>query len=287
MRGCSVVRVFLKEIRIEHTLFALPFAYVGAVFAARGVPSLWAVVWITLAVFGARTAAMAANRYFDRDIDARNPRTARRAVASGVLSPAVMVWAIALGFALLLLSAWMLNPLCVKLMPIAAIGVLVYPLCKRFTWLVHFVLGAVDGLAPLGAYIGITGTISWSALALFAAVTVWVAGFDVIYALMDLTVDRAQGINSLPVQFGEAAGRWLPIALHAIMVSFLAVAGFAAQAAWPYYAGVAAAALLTIYEDRLFRISENLFVLNERIFTGNMGFSIVFLAATIAGFVKR
>lgn len=283
----DTVKVFLKEIRIEHTLFAMPFAYAGAVFAARGIPSLWAVLWITLAVFGARTAAMAANRYFDRDIDAKNPRTARRAVASGMLSPAVMVWAIALGFAVLLLSAWMLNPLCVKLMPVAALGVLVYPLCKRFTWLVHFVLGAVDGLAPLGAYIGVTGTVSASAFLLFAAVTVWVAGFDIIYALMDIAVDRAEGINSLPARFGERSGRWLPIALHAVMVVLLAVAGVLAQVGWPYYIGVAAALALTVYEDRLFGLSENLFVLNERIFTSNMAFSIVFLAAALAGFLVR
>ncbi len=282
-----MIRVFLREIRIEHTLFALPFAYVGAVLAARGVPSAWALLWITLAVFGARTAAMAANRYFDRDIDARNPRTARRAVASGVLSPAVMVWAIVLGFALLLVSAWMLNPLCVKLMPIAALGVLVYPLCKRFTWLVHFVLGAVDGLAPLGAYIGITGTLSVSAVLVFAAVTVWVAGFDIAYALMDLPTDREQGIYSLPARFGEGAGRWLPIVLHGVMVLLLALAGILANAGWLYYAGVAAAIILTVYEDRLYGLAENVFVLNERIFISNMVFSIVFLAATLGGFVVR
>ena len=281
------MKVFLKEIRIEHTLFAMPFAYVGAVFAAHGLPSWQAVLWITLAVFGARTAAMAANRYFDRDIDARNPRTARRAVASGVLSPSVMIWAIVLGFALLLVAAWMLNPLCVKLMPIAALGVLLYPLCKRFTWLVHFVLGAVDGLAPLGAYIGITGSVSWAAMLLFFAVTVWVAGFDIIYALMDLPVDREQGISSLPARFGEASGRWLPIALHVVMVALLAAAGVSGGAGWPYYVGVLAALALTIYENQLFAASENLFVLNERIFISNMVFSLVFLVTTIAGFIVR
>ena len=149
--------VFLREIRVEHTLFALPFAYVGAILAARGIPSLAALIWITLAVLGARTAAMAANRFLDREIDARNPRTARRALASGTLAPATMLWASAAGLALLLISAWMLNPLCVKLMPIAALLVVIYPLCKRFTWTTHFVLGAVDGLAPLGAYVGVAG----------------------------------------------------------------------------------------------------------------------------------
>lgn len=281
------MRVFLREIRIEHTLFALPFAYVGAVLAARGIPSAWSLLWITLAVFGARTAAMAANRYFDRDLDARNPRTARRALASGKLAPAVMIWAIVLGFILLLISAWMLNPLCVKLMPIAALGVLVYPLCKRFTWLVHFVLGAVDGLAPLGAYIGITGTVSLSAILVFLAVTVWVAGFDIAYALMDLPTDREQGIHSLPARFGEGAGRWLPIALHGIMVVLLAAAGMLAHAGWLYYAGVVAAIALTIHEHRLYGLAENVFVLNERIFISNMIFSLVFLAATVGGFIVR
>jgi 4-hydroxybenzoate polyprenyltransferase len=280
-------RVFLKEIRIEHTLFALPFAYVGAVFAARGVPTLHALVWITLAVFGARTAAMAANRYFDRDIDARNPRTARRAVATGIISPAVMIWATLLGIALLLVAAWQLNPLCVKLLPLAALGVLVYPLCKRFTWLTHFVLGAVDALAPLGAYIGVAGAIGGSALLLFGAVTVWVAGFDIIYALMDLPVDREQGIRSLPARFGERSGRVLPIVLHAAMIVMLALAGVLAHAAWPYLIGVAAAAALLFYEDRLFTRSENLFVLNERIFTANMAFSVVFLVTTIGAFTFK
>ncbi len=281
----SGLRLFLREIRIEHTLFALPFAYVGAVLGARGLPSWHALVWITLAVLGARTAAMAANRYFDRDIDARNPRTARRALATGALSPAVMVWAIVIGLALLVLSAWMLNPLCLKLLPIAALGVLIYPLCKRFTWLVHFVLGAVDGLAPLGAYIGVTGTVSPSAFLLFFAVTIWVAGFDIAYALMDLPTDRAQHLNSVPARFGERAGRWMPIALHALMAAVLALAGILANAGWLYYAGVAAAIVLTLYENRLYRVSENVFVLNERIFTGNMTFSVVFLAATLGGYL--
>jgi len=283
----KALSLFLREIRVEHTLFALPFAYVGAVLGARGLPPWQALVWITLAVLGARTAAMAANRYFDRDIDARNPRTARRALASGTLAPSVMIWAIVLGFALLLLSAWMLNPLCVKLMPIAALGVLAYPLCKRFTWLVHFVLGAVDGLAPLGAYIGITGHVSWSAILVFLAVTLWVAGFDIIYALMDLPTDREQGINSLPARFGERSGRWLPIALHLAMLALLVLAGMADGVQWPYYLGAFAALSLAVYENALFDRSENLFVLNERVFTANMGFSIVFLGTTLAGYLTR
>lgn len=283
----ATARVFLKEIRVEHTLFALPFAYIGAVFAARGIPSWHALLWITLAVLGARTAAMAANRYFDRDIDARNPRTARRAVPSGKLSAGSMLWATIFGIVLLLVAAMQLNPLCVKLLPIAALGVLVYPLCKRFTWMTHFVLGAVDGLAPLGAFVAVAGTITWPAVLLFAAVTVWVGGFDIIYALMDLPVDREQGISSLPARFGESTGRVFPIVLHLAMAALLALAGILAHASWPYFIGVIVALGLVLYEDRLFGRSANLFVLNERIFIANMGFSVVFLVTTLAGFTLR
>jgi 4-hydroxybenzoate polyprenyltransferase len=278
--------LFLREIRIEHTLFALPFAYVGALIAARGAPPPGALVWITLAVLGARTAAMAANRYFDREIDARNPRTAGRAVASGALSPAAMLWAIAIGLIVLLASAWMLNPLCVKLMPLASVLLLLYPLCKRFTWLSHFVLGAVDALAPLGAYIGIAGNVSGAALALFFAVTIWVAGFDVIYALMDVTIDRTQGLQSLPARFGESSGRALPIGLHLATIVMLATAGVLAHAGVLYYIGVAAAAMLVIYEERLLKLAQNVFVLNERVFTANMLFSVVFLVTTALSYTR-
>ncbi len=280
----TAVQRFLKEIRIEHTFFALPFAYVGAFVGARGMPSWWALLWITLAVVGARTAAMAANRYFDKDIDRLNPRTARRALAAGTLSPSVMLWAIALGLILLLIAAWELNPLCVKLLPIAALGVLLYPLCKRVTWMTHFVLGAVDALAPVGAYVGVSGTVGWPALYLFIAVTVWVAGFDIIYALMDYSVDTAQGIRSLPARFGERSGRVLPIVLHVVMFLALAAAGASAHVFWPYYIGLIFAAALIAYEDRLFALAKNLFVLNERIFISNMAFSVAFLVTTIAGF---
>ncbi len=279
------IAVFLREIRIEHTLFALPFAYVGAILAARGIPSAAALGWITLAVLGARTAAMSANRFLDREIDARNPRTARRALASGKLPPAVMLWATAAGLALLVWAALRLNPLCLKLVPIAIVLLLTYPLCKRFTWMGHFVLGAVDGLAPLGAYVGIAGRITLPAVLLFAAVTIWVAGFDIIYALMDLGVDRQQGIRSLPVRFGEASGRSLPIVLHIGMLVLLAGAGILAEAGRAYYLGVVSVAGLILYEEYLFRSGANLFVINERVFISNMTFSVFFLLTTVGGYV--
>jgi 4-hydroxybenzoate polyprenyltransferase len=280
----NATRLVLKEIRLEHTLFALPFAYVGAILAARGLPSAYQLVWITVAVLGARTAAMAANRYIDRDIDARNPRTARRALASGTLAPRIMLVLACAGIGLLVLAAFMLNPLCVALLPLAALGIAIYPFLKRYTWGVHFVLGAVDGFAPLGAYVAVAGTIRGAGLWIFAAVTLWVAGFDIIYALMDRDVDRAQNLRSIPARFGEASGRRLPIALHASMVVLLALAGWAAQAGPLYYLGVGLGLALVLYEDRLFDVSKNLFVLNERVFVSNMAFSVAFLVSTLGGF---
>jgi 4-hydroxybenzoate polyprenyltransferase len=280
----GILQLVLREIRVEHTLFALPFAYVGALFAARGLPTFYQFVWITLAVLGARTAAMATNRYADRDIDAANPRTARRALASGALAPSVMLGVAVAGIVLLVISAAALNPLCLKLLPLAALGIFAYPFCKRFTWGVHFVLGAVDGFAPLGAFIAVSGHVSWAAILLFFAVTIWVAGFDVIYALMDRDVDVAQNIRSIPARFGAASGRTLPIVLHVVMAALLAGAGVLASVGPIYYAGILFALGLAAYEYRLFDTSENVFVLNERVFIGNMAFSVLFLAATFAGF---
>jgi 4-hydroxybenzoate polyprenyltransferase len=283
----NAVKLFLRDIRVEHTLFALPFAYVGAVMAARGLPTWWQLGWITLAVIGARTAAMAANRYFDRDLDKLVPRTAKRAVASGALPASVMLWAIFAGIALLILSAAMLNPLCLKLLPIAAAGVIAYPLCKRFTWTVHFVLGAVDACAPLGAYVAVAGTITAPALLLFVAVTVWVAGFDILYALMDLDWDVDLGVRSFPVRFGVRNARIWPVLLHVAMTLALLGAGYLAHAGWLYYAGVALAAGVTFYEERLIALANNVFVLNDRVFLTNMAFSVAFLATTLASYVTR
>ena len=241
--------------------------------------------WITLAVLGARTAAMAANRLFDREIDARNPRTARRALASGTLPASTMVWASVAGLALLLLVGLDAQS-ALREAPAGRGGLLlVYPFCKRFTWLTHFVLGAVDGLAPLGAYVAVAGKITLPALALFAAVTLWVAGFDIIYALMDLPVDRAQGIRSLPERFGEGSGRIVPIVLHLAM---LAAAGGRRNArrcrARSTTSACAAVAVLIVYEEYLFRSGANLFVINERVFLSNMTFSVVFLATTLGAY---
>lgn len=283
----NALRIFLEEIKIEHTLFALPFAYAGALLAARGIPSFHALAWITLAVLGARTAAMSANRLFDASIDRKNPRTAKRAVASGSLAPGVMVGAIVVGIALLCVAAYELNPLCFALLPIGAAGVVVYPLVKRWTWAVHFVLGAVDALAPLGAWIAITGRFEPGAWLLFAAVTVWVAGFDILYALMDRDFDIVEGVKSIPAAFGSGAGRFVPQLLHVLLVVALAWLGVAMRVGPVYWLGVAAAVVLVSYELSLIRRQGDVFKLNAAVFNANMAFSVVFLLTTAASLAAR
>jgi len=281
------LRLFLQEIKIEHTLFALPFAYAGALLAARGVPSAHVLVWITLAVLGARTAAMSANRLLDAKIDKKNPRTAGRAVASGKLPASTMIVAIVVGLVLLTLAAYELNPLCLALLPIGAAGVIIYPLVKRWTWAVHFVLGAVDALAPLGAWIAVTGRFEPGAWLLFSAVTVWVAGFDILYALMDHDFDVAEGISSIPARFGSSAGRVVPQLLHALLVIALAALGILTHVGALYYVGVAAALALLVYELSLIRLRRDVFSLNAAVFNANMAFSVVFLISTAASIAVR
>ena len=194
---------FARLVKIEHTVFALPFAYVGAFLAVRGTPSGHDLLWITLAMVGARSLAMALNRLIDAGIDARNPRTAGRELPSGQLSVAQVVVFCAVSLALFLAAVWELNPLVRWLWPIPVVGFVVYPYLKRFTWLCHFWLGAVDGLAPVGAWIAIRGDLSWQAWALGGAVATWVAGFDLFYSLFDVEIDRDQGLHSWAVRFGE------------------------------------------------------------------------------------
>lgn len=275
-------RRFLEEIKVEHTLFALPFAYAAAFLAARGLPTAHALLWITLAVVGARTAAMASNRLLDARLDAANPRTAGRFVASGALSAQIMLWTIGAGLTLLVVAAWQLNPLALALVPLAAAALLLYPLVKRWTWSVHFVLGAVDGLAPLGAWIAVTGKFTLGGVLLFAAVTLWVAGFDVLYALMDRDFDVREGLRSIPARFGLVASRAVPKVLHACMVLSLALLGFLTGARPLYWLGIALAFLLLVYESRLIAGREDPVALNHAIFNGNMIFSVGFLITTAA-----
>ena len=186
----SRITVFLEMIKFSHTLFALPFALTGALLAARGIPSAAQLFWIVMAMVGARTAAMALNRLIDADIDARNPRTAARAIPAGLISRGSVAVFIVLSLLLLLYAAYRLNPLCLKLAPVAIFFLVLYSYCKRFTALAHIVLGICLAAAPIGAWIAIRGTIELPPLLLGAAVLFWVAGFDILYALQDLEFDR-------------------------------------------------------------------------------------------------
>src|SRR5437868_3595373 len=244
---------FARLVKIEHTVFALPFAYVGAFLAVDGVPSAHDLLWITLAMVGARSLAMGLNRLIDARIDARNPRTASRELPTGQLSAAQVVLFCLAALALFLVAVWQLDPLVRWLWPIPVAAFVVYPYLKRFTWLAHLWLGAVDGLAPVGAWVAITGKLPWQAWVLGAAVALWVAGFDLFYALFDLEVDREPGLHSWATRFGVRGVFAGARAMHAGTVALLAAAGLGLPVGLAYWLGVAAVGILLLYEHVIVR----------------------------------
>ncbi len=226
MSGRSIarqVRVILEMIKVEHTVFALPFALLGALLAARGWPGWRTVGWIVVAMVGARSAAMAFNRLVDRRIDAANPRTASRAIPAGLVSPAAVAAFTLVSVAVLEVAAWRLNPLALALSPLALAILFLYSYTKRFTWASHLVLGLSLAGAPLGAWIAVRGDVAPAPFVLAAAVLLWVGGFDILYALQDLDFDRRNGLFSIPVRFGVRGALWLSAALHAGVLALLAL----------------------------------------------------------------
>ncbi|MDI3257399.1 MAG: UbiA-like polyprenyltransferase [Kyrpidia sp.] len=247
--------LFLRLVKFEHTIFALPYAYLGMMLAAYfhsgGLPTWRQVFWVTVAMVGARSAAMGLNRVIDRAIDARNPRTAQRELPRGLLS-SLEVWVfILVSLAVLGVAAWQLNPLCLELLPVAVAILVVYSYTKRFTWLCHLVLGAADGLAPLGGWIAVSGRFDWPGVALAAAVAAWIAAFDIIYACQDLEFDRDHGLYSIPVRFGIRRGLWISRALDAVSVALFFSLLLWIPLGWLYAVGIAMVALLLVYEHRL------------------------------------
>lgn len=247
----SKVKVFLEMIKFEHTIFALPFAYLGAFLAFQGIPPGVKLFWITLAMVGARTAAMALNRIIDRHIDKANPRTANRALPSGQLSVYEAWFYVVISFAVLFIAAAQLNPLCVKLMPIAVFVLVIYSYMKRFSWTCHLVLGLAIGLAPLGSWIAISGQFELPGVLLGLGVAFWVAGFDIIYATQDWDFDKKQGLHSIPVRFGRQKGFIIARIFHLIAPLMLILVGFFQGLGIVYYLGVLVAIGLLFYEHRL------------------------------------
>jgi 4-hydroxybenzoate polyprenyltransferase len=272
---------FARLVKVEHTLFALPFAYVGALLCLRRIPAGHDLVWITVAMVGARSLAMALNRLIDAEIDGRNPRTAARELPAGALSKP-QVWAFsAASLGLFLLAVWQLAPICRWLWPIPVAGFVIYPYLKRWTWLCHLWLGAVDGLAPVGAWVAITGRLPWQAWALGGAVALWIAGFDLFYALFDREVDREQGLHSWATRFGELGVFVGARAFHLATVGLLVTVGLGLHLGWLYWLGVAATALLLGFEHSLVSPG-NLRRLDAAFFTMNGIVSVVFLAFVLA-----
>jgi 4-hydroxybenzoate polyprenyltransferase len=277
----ALPRRFASLVKIEHTVFALPFAYIGALLCVQAVPSGHDLVWITLAMVGARSLAMGLNRIIDAEIDARNPRTATRELPAGVLSRVQVVVFCVLAFGVYLLACFQLDPIVRWLWPIPLVGFVVYPYLKRFTWLSHLWLGAVDGLAPVGAWVAITGRLPWEAWALGGAVAVWIAGFDLFYSLFDRDIDVAQGLHSFAVRFGVHGTFWGARLLHAATVALLVAVGFGLGLGWLYWLGVATVAVLLAYEHSLVRPGD-LRRLNAAFFTVNGVISVVFFAFVLA-----
>lgn len=279
------VRTFLEMIRYEHTIFALPFAYLGMVLASRGLPTLAQFIWITVAMAAARTAAMSLNRYADRLIDARNPRTAKRPIQMGRISANTVLLFAVLSLAVVGFAAWQLNRLVFFLFPGAVVFVAGYSYTKRLTALCHFILGFTDGLAPMGAWAAITGSLftrtDFPAWLLMGTVTVWIGGFDILYALQDVAVDRREGLHSIPAWLGIPAALWIARLCHLVTVGLLIAVGVLSSLGWPYWVGVVTVAGLLLYEHSLVSPAD-LSRLNLAFFNVNGYISVTIFAATLA-----
>jgi 4-hydroxybenzoate polyprenyltransferase len=275
----SRIRVVLEMIKFEHSVFALPFALVGALLAARTaghLPTWQQILWIIVAMVGARSAAMTINRIADIEFDARNPRTAARALPAGQLSLG-FAWLFTLAAsALLIIAAWQLNPLALKLAPLALAILFLYSYTKRFTALSHFVLGFCLGISPAAAWIAIRGSLDVRMLILCAAVTLWVGGFDVLYACQDVDFDRSAGLHSIPKKFGVARALQIARVMHLAMVALLVWLAMSFHLAWPAWAGIAVVALLLGYEHSLVKPND-LSKMNAAFFTVNGYISLLFL----------
>lgn len=279
--AATLPRRLASLVRIEHTVFALPFAYVGAFLAVDAWPGLADMVWLTVAMVGARTLAMSVNRLVDAELDARNPRTASRELPSGALSRGQVLGLCLASLAVFLLAVSQLEPIVRWLWPIPVVMFVVYPYLKRITWLCHLWLGMCLGLAPVGAWLAVSGTAPWEAWAIGAAVALWVAGFDLFYSLFDLEHDRAEGLHSWAVRFGPVGAFRGARVFHIGTVALLAAAGLGLDVSALYWAGVVATTSLLVYEHSIVR-PDDLRRLDAAFFTLNGVISVVFFAFVAA-----
>jgi 4-hydroxybenzoate polyprenyltransferase len=278
-------RAYLDLVRFQHTLFALPFAYVGAWLAADGLPAWSTVGWVTLAMVGARTFAMALNRVLDARIDAANPRTAGREIPSGVLGPGD-AWALAaLSLLLFVVAGVALNPLTAALLPLAALFLAVYPLVKRVSWWCHAWLGVTIGAAAAGGWIAVAGAFGAPAWWLWLAVGAWIAGFDVVYAMLDRDFDRAHGVHSVPARFGDRVAGRIAAAAHVVAVAALAALAPAAGLGIVYLLSVGVVAAVFVVQHRW--VARHGAAVALRAFDANLVVGLVVLAGVVADHVGR
>lgn len=274
----------LEMIKFSHTVFAFPFALMGVVLAslANGTaPTFWQIFWVCVAMVGARTAAMGLNRIIDVRIDAENPRTAERHLPSGRVSTAEAWLMVFAAFGLLLVAAWMLNPLCLKLSPVAIFFLVLYSYCKRFTSMAHIVLGVCLAAAPVGAWIALRGDIGWPVMVLGLAVLFWVAGFDIFYALQDYEFDREKGLFSIPSQFGVKRSFQITRLFHIVMILLLLLLTLSQGLGVIYLVGVLVVAGLLVYEHLLVKPSD-LSRLDAAFFNMNGYISVTIFLFTLA-----
>jgi 4-hydroxybenzoate polyprenyltransferase len=279
------LRTFFDMVRFEHTVFALPFAYLGMVLAwgNRENANWWDFFWITIAMVAARTSAMALNRYIDRFIDTRNPRTINRPIQTEKIDSISVLISAIISLIILAIAAWMLDPLAFILFPGALLFLVGYSYTKRFTWLCHYILGFTDGLAPMGAWVGVRGSLftidDLPAWILLGTVTFWIGGFDVIYACQDVKFDLKEGLHSIPVRFGIRRGLQVAATSHVITILLLLLLGIVSGLGWPYWLGVIIAAGLLLYEHSLIR-PDDLSKLGLAFFNVNGYISVTVFVAT-------
>jgi len=280
------LRTTLEMIKFEHSVFALPFALTGAVLAAGGWPDGRTLLWIAVAMVGARSAAMSFNRLADHAYDAANPRTRMRALPAGLLSRRYVIAFTAASAALLALAAWQLNPLCLALSPLALAVVMVYSYTKRFTHWSHLVLGFSLGMAPAAAWIAVRGSLDPQILLLTTAVMLWTAGFDIIYACQDVEFDRSAGLYSLPQRLGVARALAVSMAMHTTMLVLLLVLAWLQGLGWLAFAGLGFVAMLLAYEHSLVK-PHDLSRVNAAFFTVNGWVSLLFFVSWAAAVLLK